>query len=90
MLIFIYFISNFTKFIKRENNNIQIPRHFAFKYASINEYDITIIDYENYYFCDNRNMNTPTKFEITKIIYSKRSPRIDLSYFPGKKAKRYN
>ena len=35
-------------------------------------------------------MNTPTKFEIEKIIYSKWSPRIDLSYYPGKKAKRYN
>ena len=67
--------------------NVGNPGHFTFKYASINEYDITIIDYEKYYFCDNCNMNTPKNFEITKIIYSNGSPRIDISYYSGKKAK---
>ena len=49
--------------------NIYQPGYFAFKYASINEYDITVINYENYYYCDNCNRNTPKKFEIiTKYI----------------------
>ena len=65
--------------------NILEPGFFAFKYASINEYDITILNYENYYYCNNCNVNTPKKFTITDIIYSGGSPQIYLSYYPKKK-----
>ena len=34
---------------------------FAFKSASINEYDITIIKYEDFYYCNNCNLNTKKK-----------------------------
>ena len=65
--------------------------YFAFKYASINEYDITIINYEKYYYCNNCNLNTEKKFKTTNNKYSNGSPRIDISNYTGDKGKkRYN
>ena len=61
--------------------NYHTPGCLAFKNASINEYDITILNYENYYYCDNCNMNNPKKFEVKKEKYEG-SPIIYLSYYP--------
>ena len=63
--------------------NYAYEGHFAFKYASINEYDITIINYENYYYCDNCNLNTTKKFNISDQKYNG-SSIIDISYYNEK------
>ena len=41
--------------------NLLLGGYFAFKYATINEYDIRVIDYEKYYYCNNCNINTQKK-----------------------------
>ena len=46
--------------------NFHTPGCLAFKNASINEYDITILNYENYYYCDNCNMNNPKNLRSKK------------------------
>ncbi len=56
------------------------PGFLSFKYASINEYDITIINYENYYYCDNCNLNTKKKFMIRDQKF-RGFTLIDLSYY---------
>ena len=38
------------------------PGHFSFDYASVNEYIITNVDYENWYSCDNCDYNKEQKF----------------------------
>ena len=38
---------------------------FAFVNVQINEYDITILNYENYYHCNNCNLETKNKFRIS-------------------------
>ena len=44
---------------------------FAFNKAFINEYDITIVNYEDYYFCNDCNVNNTTKkFKTTTSICS--------------------
>ena len=66
--------------------NFHINGGFAFKYASINEYNITEINYEDYYYCNNCNMNTPKKFKVEKknfylqIWLSKNSINLDKYY----------
>ena len=42
----------------------QIPSYFTFVYASINEYIITNLDYENWYSCEDCNYDTNKKFII--------------------------
>ena len=42
--------------------NIRGKGGFAFNKASINEYDITIINYEDYYYCSNCNLNVEKNF----------------------------
>ena len=41
----------------------------AFKYAYINEYDITILNFENFYHCDNCNLNTEKRFQTKNESY---------------------
>ena len=66
--------------------NLYEVGYFSFKFASINEYDITLINYENYYFCNNCNMNTQKKFQTENIIFENISPKISLSYYDNRKA----
>ena len=40
--------------------------YFYFKNAFVNEYDITVINYKNYYYCNDCYMNKAKIFEITK------------------------
>ena len=43
------------------------PSSFAFEDASINEYSITIVDYENWYSCDNCDFASNKKFITTNV-----------------------
>ena len=63
---------------------------FAFKYATINEYDIRVIDYEKYYYCNNCNINTQKKFKTTSEKYSNGSPKIHTSEYDQSVKVRYN
>ena len=42
---------------------------FAFKYASINEYDITVLNYQNFYHCTGCNINTAKGFATKGEIF---------------------
>ena len=55
------------------------PGHFAFKKVYINEYDITIINYEDFYYCNECNLDTEKKFKINTETYNG-SPIISYSY----------
>ena len=79
---------NFTKPLCYQIINMLKDGFFAFKYATINEYEITKINYENYYYYDNCNTNTPKKFKTTSKIYSNGSPQIYTSYYEDNKEKR--
>ena len=54
----------------------------AFKYASINEYDITILKYEDFYHCEDCNINSEKKFS-TSSVYFYDSPIISTSNYPS-------
>ena len=58
--------------------NLMTIGSLAFKYAFINEYDVTILNYENFYHCDNCNLNTEKRF-TTKNEYYEGSPIISTS-----------
>ena len=49
------------------------------KYLFINEYDITIINYEDFYYCNDCNLDTEKKFKINTETYNG-SPIISYSY----------
>ena len=49
--------------------NLKGSGYLAFKSAYINEYDIKILNYENYYYCNNCNINTKQKFQTTNTTY---------------------
>ena len=70
--------------------NLVKKGRFAFKYATINEYDITIVDYEKYYFCNNCNINTAKKFKTSTEKYSNGSPKILISEYDKSIKIRYN
>ena len=60
--------------------NLRGAGGFSFNYASVNEYDITILNkYEYYYFCNNCNINVPKKFETTTTICKDNKPFISTS-----------
>ena len=40
------------------------PAHFSFKKALLNEYDISEIEYRNFWECSNCNINSPNKYTI--------------------------
>lgn len=61
--------------------NLLKKGYFVFKYATINEYDITIVDYEKYYFCNNCNINTAKKFKTSKEKYRNGSTKILVSEY---------
>ena len=57
------------------------PGNFAFEYASINEYIITIVDYENWYSCDDCNyIDTNKKFMTSTNICINNNPLIEYSF----------
>ena len=47
--------------------NCQGPAYFSFEYASINEYIITNLDYENWYSCEDCNYDTNKKFITSNL-----------------------
>ena len=55
------------------------PCNFAFEEASINEYSITIVDYENWYSCDNCDFDSNKKF-ITSYSICNNKPILYLSF----------
>ena len=70
-----YYIYNFTatkhdfsKQICLQLVNLRGVAGFSFTYASINEYDITFLNYENYYHCDNCNIEVPKRFQTTTTM----------------------
>ena len=55
--------------------------NFAFQYVSINEYIITIVDYENWYSCDDCNyVDTNKKFMTSTNICINNNPLIEYSF----------
>ena len=72
----IYFAFNFTQILHNFDQPICIhlvnmleAGKLAFKYASINEYDITVLNYEDFYSCnDCVDPNGPKKFVITSEL----------------------
>ena len=83
---------NYTFYFNDIKHNLEKPlclqfvnfhnyNYFSFKYASINEYDIKIINYEDYYYCNNCNIEgTQKNFQVTNTIYEG-SPSIFISYY---------
>ena len=65
---FTYTKHNFDKDICLQLVNIRGAAGFAFKFVSINEYDITSLKSENYYHCDNCNIAVPQKFQTTTTL----------------------
>ena len=63
------------------------PGFFSFKKALLNEYDISEIDYKNYWKCSNCNLNSPNKYTYNEICNNK--PKIYLSYYNTREV-RYN
>ena len=59
--------------------NIRYPGFFACKKALVNEYDITEIEYENFWECSNCNINSPYKYTYNEKCNNK--PKIYLSYY---------
>ena len=58
--------------------------NFAFNYLSINEYIITNIDYQKYFFCDNCNANhVPQNFITTTNLCSDENYIIRIIEIPG-------
>ena len=62
--------------------------YFAFVSMHVNEYDITILNYEEYYHCDNCNINTNKKFR-NRGDYCLGSPVIE-TYSSGHTNELYN
>ena len=72
----IYFVYNFTQILHNFDQpicihlvNIVGVGKLAFKYASINEYDITVLNYEDFYSCKECiDPNGPKKFVTTSEL----------------------
>ena len=73
-------LHNFQKPLCLQFINYYQKGNFAFKSASINEYDITIIKYEDFYYCNNCNLNTEKKFYTTTQKFHG-SPIIKISQY---------
>ena len=72
------FKHNFKEYICINFVNVLTPGCFSFYDANINEYDITLLNYTNFYICNGCNMNTKSKYLISGECNNR--PYIHTSY----------
>ena len=72
------FKHNFKEYICINFVNVHTPGGFSFYDANINEYNIILLNYTNFFICNGCNMNTKSKYLISGECHNK--PLIYTSY----------